>query len=293
MTADSRIAGFNDFNGLAELKLRAGHNDPKAVKEAARQFEALFLQMMLKSMRDAGAAFAEERDRSYEEMFDQQVAIDLAQKDSIGIADLLLRQIDMHDTNATPKVAQPDSAGIGMSQVTTALSSRRREDFNPQTANEFVRQVWPLARKAGEELGVDPRAIVAQAALETGWGQNQIRDGRGVSSNNLFGIKAGDDWSGDRVTVRTLEYEDTGFTPRHEQFRAYATLEEGFEGYVDLLRNSPRYRSALERGEDATAFAVELKAAGYATDPRYAHKINDILSGERLERYIGESLPGG
>jgi len=293
MSADSRITGFNDFAGLAELKSRAAQQDPKAVREAARQFEALFLQMMLKSMRDAGAAFAEDRDRSYEEMFDQQVAIDLAQKDSIGIADLLMRQIGMQGEQDAHAAGRAEALGTTGGDVAAVLSSRRREDFRPQDAREFVRQIWPLARRAADELGIDARAIVAQAALETGWGQNQIRDARGVSGNNLFGIKADAGWSGERIAVRTLEFEDAGFVPRQEQFRAYATLEEGFDGYVEFLRNSPRYRSALSRGDDPAAFAAELGAAGYATDPAYAEKIHGILSGERLAQYTGESQAGG
>ncbi len=289
MVADTHVTSANDFAGLARLKSLSAEQDPKAIREAARQFEALFLQMMLKSMRDAGSAFAEDRDRSYEEMFDQQIALDLAQRDSIGVADLLMRQIGLGESN-------PSEAETGIDRLLvskTPHSTRRREDFSPQTPREFVHEIWPLAQEAGDKLGVDPRAIVAQAALETGWGEKLIRDTRGISGNNLFGIKTGSDWGGEHISVQTLEHTPAGFAPRQAQFRAYPTLEAGFAGYVDFLQSSPRYRSAIEQGNDADAFAAELQSAGYATDPDYENKIRSILSGSRLSEYLGDLSNGG
>jgi len=141
-----------------------------------------------------------------------------------------------------------------------------------------VREIWPLAVRAGEKLGVNPRAIVAQAALETGWGSRQIRDDAGVSGNNLFGIKADRGWTGERVTVSTLEYEGGLPKPQRAQFRAYPDLATGFEDYVRFLQGNPRYSDALRAGGSAGDYAERLQSAGYATDPRYAEKIRSIIA---------------
>ena len=288
MVADTQAIAFSDLQGLAQLKNRAANEDPRALREAARQFEALFLQMMLESMRNAGGAFAEERDRSYEEMFDKQVAIELAGQESLGIAELLVRQIDWRQVGQQ-RAEQTDAAPLAGVADVTQMSTRRRADFKPQTAEHFVQEIWPLAREAGQSLGVDARVIVAQAVLETGWGNRLIRDERGISANNLFGIKAGHGWPGEGVVARTLEYEAHAFVPRQERFRAYPDLRAGFADYVEFLRSNPRYRDALAAGRDAETFASELGASGFATDPRYDEKILAILGSPRLAAYVDSS----
>jgi flagellar protein FlgJ len=286
MVAESQVASFTDFGALTRLKSRAGQNDPQAVREAARQFEALFLQMMLKSMRDAGSAFAESRDRTYEEMFDQQIALELAQRDSLGIGDLLVRQVDAlraaDDPGARSGVVESQAAVPAVA----GLSTRRRSDFRPADPKDFVAGIWDLAKRTGAALGVDPRALVAQAALETGWGDHQIRDQRGVSGNNLFGVKADASWRGERIGVSTLEYEGVRFVPRFEHFRAYPSIAEGFAGYEEFLANNPRYTQALKNGSDPSTYAHELQAAGYATDPDYAAKIERILESSEFSALI-------
>lgn len=285
MVAQSQAAAFTDFNALAQLKSRASRSDQSATREAARQFEALFLQMMLKSMRNAGSALAESRDRTYEEMFDQQIALEMSRRDSVGIADLLLRQVDMQEAGGASNT-RADGTPAVQTHAARGLSSRRRADFHPGDPQQFVAQIWPLARETASKLGVDPRAIVAQAVLETGWGERLIRDGRGISGNNLFGIKADQRWNGERIAVSTLEYEGDRFVPRTEQFRAYPTLAEGFDGYAEFLAQEVRYARALERGANAGEFARELKNAGYATDPDYAEKIDRILASDMFAKFL-------
>lgn len=326
MTAN--ISTFNDFQGLSQLKTEAGARAPEATREAARQFEALFVQMMLKSMRDANAVLGEEHDTTYEEMFDKQIAMEMSQGKGLGLGDLMVRQLGAADgTNAPgstvgategppaplamllqripamgravlpelpagigPELSIPDPSSLAArlnvnlpmpvlpEMRLPALAGANRNDFRPASREDFVREVWPLAVRAGEKLGVNPRAIVAQAALETGWGSRQIRDDAGVSGNNLFGIKADPGWTGERVTVTTLEYEGGLPKPQRAQFRAYPDLAAGFEDYVRFLQGNPRYSEALQSGASGESYAERLQSAGYATDPRYAEKIRSIIA---------------
>lgn len=325
MTA--QINTFNDFQGLSQLKTEAGARSPEATREAARQFEALFVQMMLKSMRDANAVLGEERDTTYEEMFDKQIAMEMSQGKGLGLGDLMVRQLGTADgTTATspvpagapvplamllqrlpaaaraslpdlpdglgPELSIPDPAGLNArlnvnlplpGMRLPALAGTNRADFRPASREDFVREIWPLAVRAGEKLGVNPRAIVAQAALETGWGSRQIRDDAGVSGNNLFGIKADARWTGERVAVTTLEYEGGLPKPQRAQFRAYPDLAAGFEDYVRFLQGNPRYSEALRAGASTDGWAESLQSAGYATDPRYAEKIRSIVASPILD----------
>jgi len=302
---------FNDFKGLAELEAGARNNErtPEITREAARQFEALFVQMMLKSMRDAGGEFAEDRDTTYDEMFDQQIALDMTKNKGIGIAEMLVRQLGgAGGEQAAPAV---DQAGLrqrmderhSVSNVEAASANKppvspanNREDFRPDGPENFLEKIWPLAEKAAAIIGVDPRALAAQATLETGWGQRLMRDAEGVSGNNLFGIKADSRWDGDKVRVSTLEYENG--LPQREQahFRAYQNLAEGFQDYVNFLRDNPRYEEATKGGLSAVDYARSLQQAGYATDPNYANKISNIMDSPRFDRVVsalknGSNLP--
>lgn len=320
----TNVSTFNDFQGLSQLRHDAGARSPEAAREAARQFEAQFVQMMLKSMRDANAVLGEEHDTTYEEMFDQQIALEMTRGKGLGLGDLLARQLGAAggtDAAAAPAAlampagrlaatgsgSLPELAAGAVPSVhvpdPTALAARlalslpattaepdagppalgARSDFRPASREDFIREVWPHAVRAGEKLGVDPRAIVAQAALETGWGSRLIRDDAGVSGNNLFGIKADTRWNGERVTVQTLEYEGGLPKPQRAQFRAYPDLASGFEDYVRFLQGNPRYSDALRSGASADAYAEGLQSAGYATDPRYAEKIRSIAASPILD----------
>ena len=147
---------------------------------------------------------------------------------------------------------------------------------------DFVRDLWPHAQRAAERLGVPAEAIVAQSALETGWGRKLPLRADGTPSYNLFGIKADTRWPGERLAVDTLEFEGEGFVSRREPFRAYPGLAEAVDDYAEFLTANPRYQRALAAGDDSAAFARELQAAGYATDPAYASKIQRIVAGDTL-----------
>lgn len=311
-----------DFAGLAALRAQAGKDaDPATTREAARQFEALFVQMMLQSMRQAGDIFSDGSDTTYRDMFDQQIALEMTRGKGLGLAELLTRQMSPtqnvpaelrapHDGDfiaarqaAEPSMplarfrfAAPDSADLLASATLPAFevaetgagpAARPWNDWKPATPEDFIRDVWPLAENAGRELGVDPRAIVAQAALETGWGRHITRDSQGVSGNNLFNIKADRRWGGERVAVRTLEFE--GGLPRQTvaAFRAYPDLKSAFSDYVNFLRGNPRYTEALQHGAHAGKFVDSLQAAGYATDPDYAGKLRSIMDSPRFSDLVG------
>ncbi|MFZ5466844.1 MAG: glucosaminidase domain-containing protein [Pseudomonadota bacterium] len=142
---------------------------------------------------------------------------------------------------------------------------------------QFVQDLMPHARAAAARLGVDPQVLVAQSALETGWGRHLPSDGEGRPSMNLFGIKAHGGWSGERTVASTLEYEGGAMVRKSEAFRAYGSIRAAFDDYVSFLQSNPRYTEALRHAGDSERFVQELQKAGYATDPRYADKILSIL----------------
>ncbi len=278
---------YNDFAGLGNLKAQAAKQSPEATRETARQFEALFVQMMLKSMRSAGAVIGEERDTNYEEMFDQQIALEMTRDRGMGIAEMLVRQLAPEKSDTDMELVPLNTDSVRSTRPTIE-ATQRRADWRPMGHQEFVQDIWPLAEQAAADLDVDPRALVAQAALETGWGQRLIRDGAGVSGNNLFGIKADSRWDGERVGVKTLEYDGGAPKRIHDEFRAYPSLRDGFEDYVSFLKGNARYESATRGGLTPEEFAGSLQDAGYATDPNYVDKIKVIVNGSRLNNIIGK-----
>jgi len=165
---------------------------------------------------------------------------------------------------------------------TSATAPAAVLDWPPETPGDFVRSLWPHAREAAAELGVDPRVLLAQAALESGWGRRMPRHADGRPSYNLFGIKADQRWDGERVSSGTLEYRDGVVNREHAAFRAYGSPAESMADYAAFIRGGPRYREALARADDAGAYVQAIADAGYATDPAYAHKVMSIYHGPEL-----------
>lgn len=173
----------------------------------------------------------------------------------------------------------------GSDPAAAAAGQAAAESFTAGSPERFVAGIWQHARQAAQELGVDARALVAQAALETGWGRRTIQRGGGDSAHNLFGIKA-NGWSGERVNANTHEYVDGAKRNERADFRAYASAGESFADYVRLLKSNPRYRQALQAGTNIRGFAQGLQRAGYATDPAYASKIAAIAGGPTIDRAV-------
>lgn len=195
---------------------------------------------------------------------------------------------DTHGGTAMPDTitldtitVRPDAACDEVEQVASADPSK----YARNTPERFVAEIWGHAQKAAKELGVDPRALVAQAALETGWGKRQIKTGDGDSAHNLFGIKA-TGWKGERARSATHEYTNGVKHSETADFRAYSSPAESFADYVRMLKNNPRYQQALSAGKDIVGFARGLQRAGYATDPTYANKIASIANGPTLGKVL-------
>ena len=285
----SNVTMYSDFTGLAKLREQARNESPEAAREAAQQFEALFVQMMLQSMRSANAVLGEQKDTTYQDMFDRQIALELSRGKGLGIADLLMRQLAFEGSDGAEALDGSAFLEMGPDNFRTALSAATapsRNDWQPAGREQFVRDLLPHAEKAAAELGVDPRVLVAQAALETGWGQHVIRDGNGMSSNNLFGIKATGGWKGQRLSIPTLEYSNGVASRQRENFRVYDDLAAGFSDYVKLISGSERYSEAVKKAADPEAYLDAIQDAGYATDPNYANKIKAILNGPDLGDYV-------
>jgi len=290
-------SAFYDFQGLASLRSQATGKPAEATAEVAAQFEALFVQMMVKSMRDAtidGGLFDSHQMDFYQGMFDQQVSLHLSRHGALGLSDILAEQLDgepvgaqraEHAAAARPEAFLarvraatadlPPTAPASVPQA--AVSPAAPAQWQPDSPEAFIRSVWQHAADAGARIGLDPHVLVAQSALETGWGRKVIHAADGRSSHNLFGIKAGSQWQGESASVNTVEYRDGLASIQRERFRVYDSIAASFDDYVDLLTSNPRYQSALEKASDGREFLRELQGAGYATDPSYADKIIRIL----------------
>ncbi len=289
---------YTDFTGLQKLRLQAREGQASARAEVARQFESLFVAQMLKSMRAAsGGKGLLDSDRSlfYRDMYDQQMATQLAKSGGIGMAEVIERQLGgKPEAKDAPgkQVADYRAAPVWRNVpplVAEAMAAARGDRVIPsgpsdlgETPQEFLRALWPHAEQAARELGVAPEALLAQAALETGWGKHVMPGPDGQPSYNLFGIKADRSWDGQLVHTSTLEYQDGVAVKTRAAFRAYGSFTESFRDYVAFLRENPRYQRALASAGDAESFVEELQRAGYATDPGYAAKLKNILGGEDL-----------
>lgn len=270
-------ASITDINHFSNLRRGAEQNDPEVLREVASQFEALFLQTMLKSMRDAslGDDIMGNSDQfeMYQDMMDKQLSLEMASGRGIGFADLLVRQLggEPYDT----PVHAPESA-----------STSRYTEPTWSSPEAFAEDIWPHAQRAAEKIGVEPEAIMAQAALETGWGAHVMPTRDGNSSYNLFGIKGGNGWQGGETVRRTIEFENGIPRQQNARFRSYDNVGAAFADYTQFIAENPRYEGARNHGSDSQGFAAALQNSGYATDPEYAAKINDILDGPTMRRVM-------
>lgn len=272
-----------DVRGVEALRARAASDLRATAREAARQFEALFMQEMLKSMRasvpageldNAGAKLGTE-------MLDQQFAGKLSGLRG-GLSEVILQQLE-RQMGLTPG---PIPSTASANNTPAPLAARPEPTRIPQTgAAGFVQQHTAAARKAEAETGIPAAFMISQSALETGWGRKEIRHADGSPSFNLFGIKAGPNWKGPVAEITTTEYINGRATKVTAKFRAYGSYEESFADYARLMKDSPRYAQVLAQADSARGFAQGLQKAGYATDPAYAEKLGKVINTTlRLQR---------
>jgi len=332
-----------DPNSVGDLKrlARENPNAPATLRAAAKQFEAMLMQMVMKSMRQTslGPGLGEsDQTKTYQSLLDQQTALNMAHGNNNGLSEALYRQLgglngksavtdpgagvmegaapaaqifDMSRVIRQPAngaaAARADAAALAGQAAAPPSSSMQRLDRAGQTALEsaqigaaarqakeiaagqggserarqFVNDIWPHAEEASRRTGIPPQFMVAQAALETGWGDKVLRHTDGRTSYNLFNIKAGARWEGETVGRNVKEYKgDTAYTEA-AQFRSYGSYAEAFRDYANLLSRSERYTDVLGQ-RTPEGFAHSLQKAGFATDPMYADKITRIIGGNTL-----------
>ncbi|WDE13221.1 flagellar assembly peptidoglycan hydrolase FlgJ [Thalassomonas haliotis] len=307
---------FLEINGLNSIRQQSRADDEgakqAALQEAAKQFEGIFTQMLLKSMRSAqdvlesDSPMNSQSTKFYRDMHDQQLALELSANGSLGLSDLIVRQLGGSDNFTPSSVIRGDGqldsrhmtnsgaaniganiAGKGEQFLAAEQVSKNRQVDVPLAASsnngaqtrkfeqpqDFVSALTGPAKMVEKKLGVPFEVVIAQAALETGWGQKIIQTEQGQSSNNLFNIKADSRWQGESASKDTLEYEQGVVVKKSAPFRVYQSLTESAQDYINFLSNNDRYQNTLEKSGDVEQFLHSLQKAGYATDPNYANKI--------------------
>ncbi len=395
-TPDVKVS-YHDLSSLQQLRSQVKTDEAGAIKQAAQQFESVFMGMLLSSMRNANKAFEEDNPLKsnatdfFRDMHDNQLSAELSKNGALGLADLMVQQLkpELSKTKAASTVSLPSRfdavqqrdlalpheqpvfampkkkpvsfqlapeqiiapavqartellrqqqltavlpatelaavsskqpmsvrqlgaevevfAGSQMTALPRAGSSTSTPlDLSGATAvhptagsqataavelaaandepSAFIQRLLPAATRAAEQLGLEPLALIAQAALETGWGQRMFKTSSGADSHNLFGIKAHGNWQGDVAVVDTLEYRQGIAQKEKARFRAYDSPEQSMQDYVSLIQQNPRYQAALNAAADAKSYFRQLQAAGYATDPNYAEKILSVLEGKAFKQ---------
>jgi len=360
----SASSNFLDLGGLDSLRVQAQKDEKGALKEAAKQFEGIFIQMLMKSMRDANAAFKSDNPMNsettafFEQMRDQQMSVDLSNKGMLGLAEMMVQQLDPDDSPITPAsvlrgntdykvnpsmfvapateldkdtldiIAPKDQIAASHSIITHSVidsaesmrpmsaqltnvldgeqlnSVLRGEQLASQTVQigkvlpqadvtlpkskgiavsqftspeHFISVLYPHAEKAAKSLGTSAEVLIAQSALETGWGQKVVRRNDGTMSHNLFNIKADKRWQGDKTSVNTLEFEKGIAVQQKADLRMYDNLEQSFNDFVSFISQGDRYQDARKVAAEPTQFIKALQKAGYATDPQYANKVINVM----------------
>lgn len=278
----------SDTQGVDGLRYAASKDPKAAIKETAKQFEGIFMQQLMKSMRQATLSSGMLENSGTQmgtELLDTQFAQSLSGRPG-GLSDMIARHLERQLGEPLANMAK-DSASAqtvaatgqsGTAPLPTALQGKERQ-------MGFLKLHDGAAKAAEAETGIPATFMVAQAAHESGWGRHEIKNADGSSSFNLFGIKAGKDWTGPTTTVTTTEVVNGQSRKVQAKFRAYGSYEESFKDYAKLMKDNPRYSKVVAAGSSAQGFANGLQRAGYATDPEYAKKLTNMINTTlRLQR---------
>ncbi|MEE4244534.1 MAG: flagellar assembly peptidoglycan hydrolase FlgJ [Kangiellaceae bacterium] len=361
---DTDLGTYHDLNSLNRLREQSKTSQRETLRAAVKEFEAYFLNEMLKNMRAANKVIADEDSPLsggdigfYNEMHDKQLSLELSRSSKFGIGDMLFKQLSVHlpkesEEKASPLVepnnerfkrqveairsikakasqnvgvetsipvpsAKSDSDSSRSSLTDTPLKSvQSANNYNSNFSNninnkindgtlfngadkklssesfsnkqDFIDKLKPLAISAAKKLGLAPGVLIAQAALETGWGKFMSKRNNSDHSFNLFGIKADSRWSGEKITAKTIEFEQGIPTHQVQSFRAYQSFEQSFDDYVNFIQSNPRYKTAIESAGSPEQYLKSIQQNGYATDPDYANKIHAIYSRENLSAITPE-----
>ncbi len=300
MVAANRNALAADARSLSQLKFEAGQNSAQAVRETAKQFEALFMREMIKSMREAtmksGLLDSAQGDLGTD-LLDQQLSVQMSGQ-SGGLSEAIARQLSRQmggaeanisapstlslyntntNTHTNPSVNASASAAPRAVRGASPVASASAGTSAPSGRDDFVQHHSQAAERVARQSGIPASFMLGQAGHETGWGKSEIKTAQGGNSFNLFGIKAGRGWSGKVAEITTTEYIGGAARKVTARFRAYDSYEDSFRDYARLINESPRYEQARAQTGSAGAYAAALQKAGYATDPAYARKLSGAI----------------
>ncbi|WPG20040.1 flagellar assembly peptidoglycan hydrolase FlgJ [Kosakonia cowanii] len=285
-----------DAHSLDKLKLAARNDSPQALKAVAKQMEGLFVQMMLKSMRRASfkdGLFNTQQSEMFTSLYDQQISQNIADKGKMGFADLMVKQLSgksdavAETATATREVPLNISPArfIGVPLRLQTEVSQQAQANNERAAQPevpaipgggFISRMMAPAMAVARLSGIPHQLIIAQAALESGWGKREILTEEGKPSHNLFGVKATAEWHGETTEITTTEYENGVAQKIKDKFKVYSSYAEALEDYTSLISRNPRYKNVV-KSETPEIAAKALQTAGYATDPAYAKKLINII----------------
>ena len=268
-----------DGRALNALKVQAGQNSPEAAREAAKQFESLFMREMIKSMREAtmksGLLDGAEGNLA-NDMYDQQLSVQMSGLPG-GLTEAIQRQLTRQMGGTEAELSIPSTLSLDTSALRRTASTKNSTTPSPKGLDAFVQHHRATAERVAQDSGIPASFMLGQAGHETGWGKGEIRHKDGSAAYNLFGIKAGKNWTGKVAEVTTTEYINGVARKVTAKFRAYDSYEDSFRDYARLINDNPRYEKAREKVGSAVAYATELQKAGYATDPEYANKLSRAI----------------
>ena len=288
---------YTDLHGMQALK--TNKDDAAALKKISQQFESMFINLLLKNVRSANKVFNQDglfdshETEFYREMHDNQLALTLAHREGFGIAEAMYRQLasaqGLEDNQvrqsiselqayypAEQKSSDSNQVSDNPTNATALVTESGTRQALADSPSSFIERVKDSAKVAAKKLGVEKEILIAQAALETGWGKYVFANERGDSTHNLFNIKADSRWHGDAIETNTLEYLGGALNSVSAKFRSYASIEEAFDDFSQFLQSGERYQAALASGEKSLGFIRGIHQAGYATDPDYVEKVSAV-----------------